>query len=46
MQVNMVELSEDANMRAYEESTQRSEDQVKVDYPNKDESLVEFLHCC
>ena len=44
MQVNMVELGEDANIRKDEESTQRSEGQVKIAYPKKDESLVEFLH--
>lgn len=45
MQVNMVELGEDADMGVHEESTQQSEYQVKVDSPKKDESLVEFLHC-
>lgn len=44
MQVNMVVLGKDANTRAHEENTQKSEDQVKVSYPEKEESLVEFLH--
>lgn len=44
MQVNMVELGEYGNMGAHEESTQRSEDQVKVTYPKHYESLVEFIH--
>lgn len=46
MQVNMVELGEDVNMGAHEESIQQSEDQVKVAYPNEDGSLIGFLHRC
>lgn len=46
MQVNMVGLGEDSNMREDKENTLRSADQVKVAYPKKDESLVEFLHHC
>lgn len=44
--INMVEITEDLNMKDEEEAVESSENQMKSVYPKTKEGLVDFLHHC